>query len=67
LDRPRHRTGTRWNELAAAGLITATEARQIARHDALLQTLRTRLHYLAKRREDRLLFDFQPSWPGRWA
>ncbi|BBI99441.1 bifunctional uridylyltransferase/uridylyl-removing enzyme [Ferrigenium kumadai] len=51
--------GTRWSELAKAGLITATEARQIARHDELLQTLRVRLHYLAKRREDRLLFDFQ--------
>ncbi|MDD4929848.1 MAG: [protein-PII] uridylyltransferase [Gallionella sp.] len=53
--------GTRWTELAAAGLITDTEARQIARHDRLLQTLRTRLHYLARRREDRLLFDFQTT------
>ncbi|MDZ4200740.1 MAG: [protein-PII] uridylyltransferase [Gallionella sp.] len=51
--------GTRWSELAQAGLITAIEARQIARHDALLQSLRIRLHYLARRREDRLLFDFQ--------
>lgn len=53
--------GTRWSELAKAGLISALEARQIARHDALLQTLRTRLHYLAHRREDRLLFDFQTA------
>ena len=51
--------GTKWSELARAGLISDTEARQIARHDAMLQTLRIRLHYLAKRREDRLLFDFQ--------
>ncbi len=51
--------GTRWTELAQAGLISIAEARQIARHDGLLQTLRTRLHYLAKRREDRLIFDFQ--------
>jgi [protein-PII] uridylyltransferase len=51
--------GTRWSELAQAGLITNSEARQIARHDGLLQTLRIRLHYLAKRREDRLIFDFQ--------
>jgi [protein-PII] uridylyltransferase len=51
--------GTRWAELAKAGLIRLTEARQIAQHDALLQNLRTRLHYLAKRREDRLIFDFQ--------
>jgi len=51
--------GTRWTELAQAGLISLAEARQIARHDTLLQTLRVRLHYLAKRREDRLIFEFQ--------
>ncbi len=51
--------GTGWTELADAGLISRAEARQIARHDSLLQTLRIRLHYLARRREDRLLFDFQ--------
>jgi [protein-PII] uridylyltransferase len=51
--------GTRWSELAKAGLISMAEARQIARHDTLLQTLRIRLHYLAKRREDRLIFEFQ--------
>jgi len=51
--------GTRWRDLAHAGLISTAEAHQIARHDALLKTLRTRLHYLAKRREDRLMFEFQ--------
>jgi [protein-PII] uridylyltransferase len=51
--------GTHWSELAQIGLITAAEARQIARHSALLATLRARLHYLAGRHEDRLLFDFQ--------
>ena len=51
--------GTRWAELARAGLISTAEARQIARHDTLLQTLRIRLHYLANRREDRLIFEFQ--------
>lgn len=51
--------GTSWTALAQAGLISPAEARQITRHDHLLQTLRVRLHYLAKRREDRLLFDFQ--------
>ena len=53
--------GTHWSELAQIGLITPAEARQIARHSALLATLRARLHYLARRREDRLLFDFQTS------
>ena len=51
--------GTRWKDLAQAGLISLAEARQIDRHDKLLQSLRTRLHYLAKRREDRLIFEFQ--------
>ncbi len=53
--------GSHWSELAASGLISIAEARQIARHDALLQMLRIRLHYLARRREDRLLFDFQTT------
>ncbi|OGS98838.1 MAG: [protein-PII] uridylyltransferase [Gallionellales bacterium RIFCSPLOWO2_12_FULL_59_22] len=51
--------GTHWSELARIGLLTPAEARQVARHSALLATLRARLHYLAKRHEDRLLFDFQ--------
>jgi [protein-PII] uridylyltransferase len=51
--------GSSWTALARAGLITAVEARQIRRHENFLQMLRTRLHYLAGRREDRLLFDFQ--------
>lgn len=51
--------GTRWAEMAKAGLITTSEALQIARHDSLLKTLRIHLHYLAKRREDRLVFEFQ--------
>ena len=53
--------GTHWSELAQIGLLTAVEARQVARHSALLATLRIRLHYLARRREDRLLFDFQTA------
>ena len=53
--------GTSWRELVKAGMITEDEARAIARHEALLQTLRIRLHYLANRREDRLLFDYQDA------
>ena len=51
--------GNNWAELAKNNIITATELRQIKRHERNLQMLRIRLHYLAKRREDRLLFDFQ--------
>ncbi|MFA7242921.1 MAG: [protein-PII] uridylyltransferase [Sulfuricellaceae bacterium] len=48
-----------WTQLAAESVITAQEARQIRRHERLLENLRIRLHYLARRREDRLLFDYQ--------
>ena len=51
--------GYTWRELARAGMITLPEAHAIARHENLLQNLRIRLHYLARRREDRLLFDYQ--------
>ena len=51
--------GTHWSQLAKIGLLTTAEARRIAKHSVLLATLRIRLHYLAMRREDRLLFDFQ--------
>jgi len=51
--------GDSWGALARNGLITAPEARQVRRHELFLQMLRVRLHYLAGRREDRLLFDFQ--------
>ena len=53
--------GTTWSELAGIGMINPAEALAIARHEALLQTLRIRLHYLAGRREDRLLFDYQTA------
>jgi [protein-PII] uridylyltransferase len=51
--------GARWSDLVAHGLIERGEARQLARHQAAFQDLRIRLHYLAGRREDRLVFDFQ--------
>ncbi|HEX5698674.1 MAG TPA: [protein-PII] uridylyltransferase, partial [Rhodoferax sp.] len=51
--------GTNWNELAKNGLATAFEVQQIKRNEALLWLIRTRLHLIAKRREDRLIFDMQ--------
>lgn len=51
--------GSSWLDLAKQDMITVAEARAIAQHEALLQSLRIRLHYLAGRREDRLLFDYQ--------
>jgi [protein-PII] uridylyltransferase len=51
--------GRRWSDLVAHGLIERDEARQLARHEAAMQDLRIRLHYIAGRREDRVVFDFQ--------
>jgi [protein-PII] uridylyltransferase len=51
--------GENWMQLAERELITAAEARQLARHQRFLSELRIRLHYIAGRREDRLLFDYQ--------
>ncbi len=51
--------GRRWGDLVAHGLVERGEARSLARHEAALQDLRIRLHYLAGRREDRIVFDLQ--------
>ena len=51
--------GSRWSQLASRGLLTQDEARHVARRERVLQHLRIRLHYLAGRREDRLVFDLQ--------
>ena len=51
--------GTQWRDLRQHGLLLQAEASQLARHERLLQDLRIRLHYLAGRREDRIVFDYQ--------
>ncbi|MDI1361685.1 [protein-PII] uridylyltransferase [Methylotenera sp.] len=48
-----------WALLTKQNIISALEARQIQQHQSNLQLLRIRLHFISKRREDRLLFDFQ--------
>ena len=53
--------GRSWAELVAHGLIERDEARQLAKLETHLQDLRIRLHYLAGRREDRLVFDLQSA------
>ncbi len=53
--------GRTWLELARRGFITREEAAAIGRHERVLELLRIRLHYLAGRREDRLLFDHQTA------
>ncbi|MES2980240.1 MAG: [protein-PII] uridylyltransferase [Pseudomonadota bacterium] len=53
--------GKSWDELAANGLATAFEVKQIKANEALLSLIRARLHIIAKRREDRLVFDLQTA------
>jgi [protein-PII] uridylyltransferase len=53
--------GNNWDELARKGLATAFEVKQIKRNEALLRLIRFRLHLLADRREDRLVFDLQTA------
>lgn len=51
--------GSNWDQLARSGLATPFEARQIKNNEALLSLIRARLHIVANRREDRLVFDLQ--------
>jgi [protein-PII] uridylyltransferase len=51
--------GADWQTLAANKLATPFEIQQILRNESLLVRVRARLHLLANRREDRLIFDLQ--------
>ncbi|MDR3087452.1 MAG: [protein-PII] uridylyltransferase [Azoarcus sp.] len=51
--------GRNWRELARNRLITGNEANDLRSCERFLQHVRIRLHYLAGRPEDRLLFDYQ--------
>ncbi len=53
--------GRSWAELAARGLITPFEASQLHKHEGALRLIRARLHLIAARREDRLVFDLQTA------
>ncbi|GBU14858.1 bifunctional uridylyltransferase/uridylyl-removing enzyme [Polaromonas sp.] len=53
--------GQTWDDLAQVGLATAFEIRQIKANEALLSLIRARLHLIAGRREDRLVFDLQTA------
>lgn len=51
--------GNSWSELAARGLVTGAEARQLRRNERAFKDIRIRLHITTRRREDRLVFDVQ--------
>ena len=51
--------GSTWTQMADNGLVTQREARLLTRLTMFMKRLRIRLHLLAKRREDRVVFDMQ--------
>lgn len=51
--------GSTWHDLELKGLATPLEVRQLRRNEATLKLIRARLHLVAHRREDRLVFDLQ--------
>ncbi|HTI16682.1 MAG TPA: [protein-PII] uridylyltransferase [Trinickia sp.] len=53
--------GSSWRELDERGLITPREARELRRNEAFLKTVRARLHVIAGRRQDMLVFDLQTA------
>ncbi len=53
--------GKSWDDLARSGIATPFEVRQIKANEALLSLIRARLHVVAGRREDRLVFDLQTA------
>lgn len=53
--------GKTWRALAQRGLITPFESRQLQHNEGLLNLIRCRLHAVAGRREDRLVFDLQTA------
>ncbi len=53
--------GSTWKDLTLRGMVTPLEMRQIQRNENLLSLIRWRLHWTARRREDRLVFDLQSN------
>jgi [protein-PII] uridylyltransferase len=53
--------GRTWHELAARQLVTPFEVAQLQHNEGLLRLIRARLHVVAGRREDRLVFDLQTA------
>ncbi len=53
--------GKSWSALASNGLITQFEVKQLQHNEGVLRLIRARLHMVAGRREDRLVFDLQTA------
>ena len=59
--------GKNWSALASNELITPFEVKQLQRNEGLIKLIRARLHMVAGRREDRLVFDLQTAVAERSA
>ncbi|PRP70413.1 [protein-PII] uridylyltransferase [Chromobacterium amazonense] len=59
--------GDNWDALVRRGILTLAEARLIKHSEEQLQKLRIDLHLLARRREDRLIFDLQQQMAQAWS
>ncbi|AJP57403.1 [protein-PII] uridylyltransferase [Pandoraea vervacti] len=53
--------GNSWAELSARDLLTDRELKELRRNEQFLKGLRARLHLLARRRQDVLVFDLQTA------
>lgn len=51
--------GKNWTQIARSGMLRPQEVRDLRRAQNAFTRLRVELHLMAKRREDRLVFDFQ--------
>ena len=51
--------GHDWRHLAAMGMLTREESQSLRQAERVLRTIRIQLHWVAKRREDRILWDYQ--------
>ncbi|MDF0604803.1 [protein-PII] uridylyltransferase [Neisseriaceae bacterium TC5R-5] len=58
--------GQQWDALAQRHILTRSEARLIKHSEQQLQRLRINLHLLARRHEDRLIFDLQQQIALAW-
>lgn len=58
--------GTNWSELQESGLVSQEDRFQAETCEEFLSHLRIRLHFMLKRREDRLLFDYQNSLAAKY-
>ncbi|GAB7126083.1 [protein-PII] uridylyltransferase [Silvimonas sp. JCM 19000] len=51
--------GHDWRKLAAMGMLTREESQSLRHAERVLRTIRIQLHWVARRREDRILWDYQ--------